>query len=450
MSKCDFNFSIGKQVCFQIGKVLKCHFPDLEERIQKFSDPRKRKEYRISELVLGGIMMSVFKQGSRNAFDLDRKDALFRQNYQQILKLRLPSCDAIDDLMRALKPNELEQLKNQIIHLLIAKKVFHKFRFKGKYFMISVDGTGIASYSHDYCGECTSKTSKNGKTTYFHHVLEAKLITSNDMAFSIGTEWIRNERQREYDKQDCEIKAFKRLATRIKKEFPRLPIIIIVDALYANEPFFRICRNFGWEFIVTFKDGNLPSVHQEIELLPHSAKKRSERVLPLTKGHLKKQTYTYINGIDYKGFTLSYVKCVEQIQSCENAAESCQESKTFVHLSSLAADRDNYWNISYAGRFRWAIENSFDYLKNHGYNMSHKYSRVSFTALRNYYQCMMIAHMINQFVEKSCELQCLLKSSSKMTIKHLWKRLLSFFLENVVNEIEYELFVRKTSQLRLA
>ncbi len=449
MSKCGSNFSIGKQVCFQIGKVVQCHFPDLIDRNSKFQDPRKHKEYEICELILGGIMMSVFKEGSRNAFDLDRKDTRFRKNYERTFKCRLPSSDAIDDLMRALDLEELELLKKHIICSLIKKKVFQKFRFNGKYYIISVDGTGLTSYSHDYCGECTSKTSKKGKATYFHHVLEAKLITSNDMAFSIGTEWIRNENSGDYNKQDCETKAFKRLAKRIKKEFPKLPIVIVVDALYANEPFFRICREHGWEFIVTFKDGKLPSVYEEINLLPQSAKKQAERSLPVKKGDLLLQYYTYINDIDYKGFTLSYVECNEQLRPRKENGDTVQEVKKFVHLSSIVADNINYYFISQTGRMRWAIENSFDYLKNHGYNLGHKYSRVSFVALRNYYQCMMIAHMINQFVEKSGELHSLLKKDGKMTIKHLWKRLMSFVLENDVNETEYNQFVRKRSQLRL-
>ncbi|NOY97290.1 MAG: hypothetical protein GXO81_13160 [Chlorobi bacterium] len=74
---------------------------------------------------------------------------------------------------------------------------------------------------------------------------------------------------------------------------------------------------------------------------------------------------------------------------------------------------------------RWRIENSFDYLKEHGYNLGHKFSRVSFNAFKNYYQCMMLAHIINQFVEKSTEIALLLAQHSKSTIINLWKRLLS-------------------------
>ncbi|MCF6358583.1 MAG: hypothetical protein L3J54_12335, partial [Draconibacterium sp.] len=88
----------------------------------------------------------------------------------------------------------------------------------------------------------------------------------------------------------------------------------------------------------------------------------------------------------------------------------------------MPIDYLNYYKISDGGRMRWRIENSFDYLKEHRYNLGHKFSRVSFNAFKNYYQCMMLAHMINQFVEKSTEIIQLLNRNSKSTIVNLWKR----------------------------
>jgi hypothetical protein len=35
-------------------------------------------------------------------------------------------------------------------------------------------------------------------------------------------------------KQDCETKAFKRLADKLKKMYPRMSIIILADSLYAS------------------------------------------------------------------------------------------------------------------------------------------------------------------------------------------------------------------------
>ncbi|QSZ27442.1 hypothetical protein ACETAC_00450 [Aceticella autotrophica] len=67
-----------------------------------------------------------------------------------------------------------------------------------KYWVIAVDGTGVASFSERHCKHCLKKEYKNKetgeveKTIYFHYVLEAKLIIG-DMAFSIDTEFIENE-----------------------------------------------------------------------------------------------------------------------------------------------------------------------------------------------------------------------------------------------------------------
>lgn len=57
-------------------------------------------------------------------------------------------------------------------------------------------------------------------------------------------------------KQDCKTSAFKRLARKIKKAFPRLPIILLADSLYAWEPVMDTCRDNSWEFIIRYKTGS--------------------------------------------------------------------------------------------------------------------------------------------------------------------------------------------------
>ena len=84
-------------------------------------------------------------------------------------------------------------------------------------YVVAIDGTGIASYDKRQCDSCLTKTSKNDVVTYFHNVLEAKLLTPSGLSLSIATEWISNEGKSEYQKQDCEREAFKRLAKKLKK-----------------------------------------------------------------------------------------------------------------------------------------------------------------------------------------------------------------------------------------
>lgn len=79
---------------------------------------------------------------------------------------------------------------------------------------------------------------------YYHKVLEAKIVLSDRIVISLGTEFIENENE-DVSKQDCELTAAKRLMTKIKK-YPRLPICMQGDALYATEPIMQLCRNYHW------------------------------------------------------------------------------------------------------------------------------------------------------------------------------------------------------------
>ena len=78
---------------------------------------------------------------------------------------------------------------------------------------------------------------------FFHYVLEAKLVTSFGHAIPLASEFIENLEHRDFDKQDCEQKAFVRLAAKIKGHFPRLPFCVLADELYPNETKFSIYMN---------------------------------------------------------------------------------------------------------------------------------------------------------------------------------------------------------------
>lgn len=231
--------------------------------------------------------------------------------------------------------------------------------------------------------------------------------------------------------------------------FPRSPLVILADGLYPNKTIFEICRDNGWDFIFTFKDGNLPTVHKELELLPPSPDNTGERTLA-KKGILKKQVYSWTNGVDYHGFSLSVITCEERKSHIRESEEKEPETRKFTHITNLEISRNNCFAVSDSGRVRWAIENSFDYLKNHGYNLGHKFSRVSFNAYKNYYQCMMIAHAINQFVEKSTDFIELKDSVPKRSVQFLWQRLISFFTDFDIEPLELEDCIKRRTQIRLA
>jgi hypothetical protein len=342
-------------------------------------------------------------------------------NFFKHFKLNLPQGDAFDDVLKDLPPSELEVLKAELVSGLIEQKIFRKFRFLGKYF-VAVDATGLSSFELRHCEHCLTKTSKNGVVTYFHYVLEAKIVTSSGLAISLASEFIENPPGLDYEKQDCEQKAFVRLAAKIKKYFPRLPICILGDGLYPNKTVFDICQENNWAFIIVLKDGSLKTFQTEVGLLKATAKKQCVcRASKTTRTTLE---YSYLNNIEYSGRNYSWVECNETIVEIKGGTSSFQH---FVFITNITQDGPNVINTADFGRLRWKIENEgFNTQKNLGYALEHKYSRKSFTAMQNYYQLLQLAHMINQFVEKCKHVIQIMEEHSKQTLVDLWKKLIGF------------------------
>ena len=181
---------------------------------------------------------------------------------------------------------------------MIRNKMLEKYKIRGKYYHIIVDGTGLATSKKKYNKNCLvkNKTDKRGKEyqEYSTYVLETKLVIG-DMVFSIGSEFVKNESE-SVNKQDCETKAFKRLANKIKKEYPRLRIIISGDALYASKPVMEICKENKWKYIIRFKEGSIPTLYKEYE------------TIVATDNESKIENYEFVTKLDYQENKTNIIK----------------------------------------------------------------------------------------------------------------------------------------------
>lgn len=419
---------------FMVYKTIHHYFPDLFDKLREIDDYRKGPDYDLAEIITACLVMFLFKEGSRNALNNERNEEKFKENYKKIFKMNLPHMDTVDIVMRVLDVSQIEKIKVELVKSLIVKKVFYKYKFLGKYYKVAVDATHVMNVNEGHCDHCLYRTSKNGKVTYFHTVLEAKLIAENGFCISLATEWIENP-EGGYDKQDCELKAFMRLAKNLKKSFPKLEICIIADGLYPNESFFKVCKENKWRWIVTFKDGNLKTVWANIMGAQEITDRNTFEETTLKKGRSIHHKHTWLNDIPYHEFNLNWFECVETIKKTE---------KRFVYVTDLKIERQTVLEMTKSGRMRWKIENEgFNIQKNNGYNLGHKFSRKSMNAFKNYYQCMQIAHMINQFFELGSLIKTVLVR--KITIKHLWKKMLSGMREKTFNvRVLKELLAWKT------
>lgn len=439
----------------QVYKVIRHYFPDIFFKMQEIADHRKRRDYSVAELITAGIAMSLFKQSSRNSFNLQRDNDQFNNNYFKIFKMRLPHMDTVNTFLDSLPDNELEGLKATLMAALIEQRVLHKFKLFGKYFMVPVDGSGIHSYTEDNDEQSrTHKTSKNQVTTFYDYVLEAKLVTSSGLALSLATEAVSNETDRNFDKQDCEQAAFTRLAVKLKKYFPRLPICILVDGLYATQTMMKICKDNNWAYIAVLKDDCLKNLQTDIVDTEDKYRFSKEWDKAESKGqkHIHHK-YEWISGtpLSHSGHTVHWLSCTETIKHYDKHKnyKSTDTPTRFVYLTSEPVNADNVRDLVKAGRTRWKIENEgFNTQKNNEYYLEHKFCRNSFTAYKNYYQCLQIAHAINQLVEHSSNIADLLNEHAKMTVKHLWQDFLAYVKILEISESVLEL--ENNFQIRLA
>ena len=83
----------------------------------------------MAEIVTGAMFMFLLKETSRNSYNNDRIDPVFCKNYYRHFKLRLPHPDTIDQVMRVLSPELMDELKMGLVSALIASKVLRTYRF---------------------------------------------------------------------------------------------------------------------------------------------------------------------------------------------------------------------------------------------------------------------------------------------------------------------------------
>lgn len=405
----------GKKLINSLNVLINSDFNTLIQKLGKIPEVRKQKSYEIKDVLSGALALFILKCESRNCYNNLRNNPAFGDNYEQAFNVKLPHGDTIERVLRSSDPKLLEDIKAQEVTRLIRKKIFKQHRLHGEYYTVAIDATGMCSYKQRHCPHCLHKTSKKGKTTYFHYVLEAKLVSSDGHAISIASEFVENPDGEEYVKQDCELKAFQRLATKIKNYFPRLPICLLLDGLYPNKNVFETCNQNSWAFIVTLKESSLKTFQRQVDKVSTNTAHTE-----LNQGNWKvKRDYRYVNGLTYAKQKYAYIECIEKkSHPCKEKEDSI---KKFAFITNLNQDASSIQITLAIGRLRWKIENEgFNIQKNNGYGLKHKYSRNNYLAMQNYYHLMQLAHMITQFVIRMPQIKTILQQGTKLTEKSLW------------------------------
>ena len=392
-------------------RVYRNVLPKLLKRFETIPDPRNPKtiKHKSTVLLLYGILAFVFQMMSRREANREMTLPQFQEN----LKLLFPELDSVphqDTLNRLLSRIPVDQIQDALIELVqdfIRNKKFARYLVSQRYSIV-MDGTQKMAGSLLWTEGCLQREKrhkqKDGTTTtqtqYYVYVLEANLVFPNGVTIPLMSEFLSAaEIDPSTSKQDCESKAFHRLAAKMKKKFPRLSILILLDGLYPNGPVLKRCRDYGWQFMIVLQDDSLPSVWAEF----HGLGKLEKQNTCSQKWGDRRQQFRWVNNIEYrwgekerKRQTLHVVVCEERWEEIDpHTAKPVEKTSRHAWISSQPLNRDNmHERCNLVARHRWAIESNILVEKHHGYQYEHRFSE-NWTAMKGYHFLMRLGHLIN-------------------------------------------------------
>jgi len=213
--------------------VFRSVLPTLLSRLARIPDPRNPQtvKHKFTVVLLYGLLTFVFQMASRREANREMTKPMFLHNLKQIFP-ELESLPHHDTLHRLLSGIEVDQIQETLIELIrhfIRKKKFYRYLVANRY-PIAIDGTQKFTRQTCWAAECLEREvgspaqEGTAQRQFYVYVLEASLAFANGLTIPLMSEFLSYEEgDQERNKQDCELKAFRRLARRLKDISPDSP-----------------------------------------------------------------------------------------------------------------------------------------------------------------------------------------------------------------------------------
>ncbi len=394
-----------KETLQSLFLTIRRYLGDFSSQAKGIKDPRNRDNilYPLGSLVLASVLGFVCRlRSARDWTSYLRESPEVCQRFQALFPKApgFPHPDTIRKVFGKLEVDQVQEMVTAAVRRLIRSRALESRRLLGEYYLVAIDATGLYSYKKRHCENCLTREHKDGQITYFHYVLEAKLVSRDGLAISLMSEFIENPGIGLFDKQDCELKAFQRLAKKLKKAFPKLPMVLLLDGLYACGSLFQICEKNRWKYITVLKAGSIPSLYKEFRSL---VKVSFENFFTVTSqdgpgGGKERRRLRWVNDICF----IDSEKRTHRVHLLEACVKHSGKtaSSTWLWISNLQITAERADEIQKGGRCRWKIENEgFNIQKKNGYELEHSYSK-NWTTAKVFYLLLQLAHAIHQLLEK--------------------------------------------------
>jgi hypothetical protein len=372
-----------EEVVVRFLDAIRAQLPALLASLAQIQDPRDPKKitHQLTMALLYGILCFVLQIASRREANRELTGPVLLGHLRELFPEMdsLPHQDTLNRILSLIEVEALQEAHVQMIRRLVRNRKFERWLLDG-YYPIAIDGTQKVARREQISQEWLQRRRNAGTdkeyTQYYVYILEASLAFPNGLTLPLMSEFLNYaEGDTDTGKQDCELKAFHRLAKRIKAAFPKLPILLLLDGLYPNGPVMQTCRANRWQFMAVLKDDALPNVWAEYEGLRQL---EPDQQADRTWGN-RHQHFQWVNDIEHcfgknqrNKQLVHLVVCEERWQEVDADGNTVEKRSRHAWLSSEPLKRSNlHLRCNLGARHRWSIEEMLLVEKHHGYQYEH-------------------------------------------------------------------------------
>ncbi len=389
----------------------------VREPFSKIKDPRRQGSirYTLPDTLCAALAMFQFKWPSLLQFDEHSHDDLtLSGNLRRLYSLeRVASDSQMRVILDPIKPNELRKAFRAVHSSAQRGKVLEDFAIFGNRYLLSIDGTGLHSSTKVQCPQCGVKKHSNGQIEYYHQSLAA-VIVHPDQKTVLPLDFEPIVKSDGDKKNDCERCAAKRLRQSIHQLYSR-QFIVLEDALAANGPHIQALVGYGMDFIINIKPaGNAPLFETMHERFLLGEVTEAEDKLDDGTG----RGYRFAADLPlYASHPELGVNMIEYWEEDKNGKVTLGMS----WITNLEITRENVFDIVRAAKTRWKFENeTFNTLKNQGYNYEHNYGHGKQYLSSTLAGLMLLAFLTDQLQQHASQLYKTVRKTLRVQ-KKVWE-----------------------------
>jgi hypothetical protein len=389
----------------------------VRDRFKSIPDKRTDPSISLLDALLSAFAVFYLKSPSLLAFERERKANAF--NLQALFGIKQIPCDTrMREILDDIDPSRLRPAFADLFRHLQRGKYLERFAYFQGHYLLAGDGTTHFCSDKIHCRHCLCKRSRNGVVSYYHSMLGMVLVHP-DLREVVPLCPEPIIQQDGTDKGDGERSAAARALEHFRREHPKLPVIIVEDALSAEGPHIQLLKQQRVRFILSVKPGK--QVHL-FEQLNQAEQDGSIQVLTLVDPDGTLHHYRWLTDA-----ALNKTYAEERVGMLEYWEIGRRETRHFSWITDLELHEKTVSIIARGGRARWGIENeTFNTLKNRDYAFEHNFGHGENHLATVFAIMMMLVFLVDQAQQIGDALFQALwtKMGSK---RRLWKRIQGLF-----------------------